>query len=374
MPSMISTPLPATGAFRSGAARFDPGYPSLLVHSRRDKLHLVAPVCADERLGAVICVPPKASRADLNDIIERFTSCGADPVGLMLDANRYSGKSRAVGTDGMSTEWVRAQSNAGIAHPLTNAGYVPEGEHDVLHAVLRASAASGDHVVAALPVANRYLNRDVDRLIDEINEAGVAVGLMVEHRDDPFGTRANVAGLIRLLKAAEVPILLLRCDLSVIGALAWGARAGAFGASTSLRHIYPVSKSKGGGRAAGISAMVKTTMSLHRLEKIDDAIRRMPDPTMWDCPCSTCYGRPLNCIATEDEAFSHSITAVSELANQVLDPGLSPRQRREQWQSLCHNAQFRSMEVDSETGGAWGSQPGFLGAWVAQIIDEYAMV
>lgn len=372
MLSTISTPLSATQAAHGGMAEFAPGYPGLLVHSRRDKLHLVAPVCAEERLGAVLCVSPKTPRADLNDIVERFATSGADPVGLMLDANRYSGKSRAVGTDGMSTAWVRAQSNVGIAHPLTNAGYIPAGEYDVLHAVLRASAAMGDHVVAALPVANRYLNRDIDRLIDEVNEAGVAIGLMVEHRDDPFGTRANVAGLIKLLEAARVPILILRCDLSVIGALAWGARAGAFGTSTSLRHIYPVSKSNGGGRAAGISAMVKTTMSLHRLEKIDDAIRRMPDPTMWNCPCITCYGRPLNWIATEDEAFSHSITAVSELANQVLAPDLSPRQRREQWKSLCHSAQFRSMEVDSETGGAWGSQPGFLGAWVAQVIDEHA--
>lgn len=372
MPSTITTRLPATGALRTGTPGFDPSYPSLLVHTNRDKLHLVAPVCAEERLGAVLCVSPRAPRAYLDGVVERFSTSGADPVGLMLDANRYSGKSRAIGTDGMSTAWVRAQSNAGIAHPLTNAGYVPEGEHNVLHAVLRSSAEMGDHVVAALPVANRYLNRDVDRLIDEINAAGVAVGLMVEHRDDPFGTRANVAGLIKLLDAAEVPILLLRCDLSVIGALAWGARAGAFGTSTSLRHIYPVTKSRGGGRPAGISAMVKTTMSLHRLEKIDDAIRRMPDPTMWDCPCITCYGRRLNWIATEDEAFSHSITAVSELATQVLDPRLSPRQRREHWQSLCHNAQFRSMEVDSETGGAWGSQPGFLGAWVAQVIDEHA--
>ena len=368
MTTIINAPL----SVASGVDLLGNDYPNLFVHTRGDKLDLAAPICANEHMGAVICVSPKITRANLANVVARFVHAGANPTGLMLDANRYSGKARSVGADGMNTAWVRAQTNAGIPHPLTNSGYIPDGNHDALRSVLRTSADMGEQVIAALPIANSFLQRDVGVLIEEINAAGVSVALMIEHRKDPFGPRANVAGLLKVLDAARVPVLLLRSDLSVLGALAWGARAGAFGTSTTLRHIYPVTKS-GGGRPASISAIVKDSMSLNRLEKIDDAIQRMPDP-MWNCPCTICFGRSLNWIATEDEAFQHSLSVVADLSTQVLDNNLSPLQRRRLWRSLCHNAQFRAHEIDAATAGAWGEPPDYLGAWVAQHIDEHATI
>lgn len=365
---------PSTGlrpAARSATdvnALFDDDLPHLLVHTRADRLDLVAPVCASENLGAVVCVSPSSANHVLTDIAKRYVASGAVPSALMLDADRYRGKKRAYGATEMSSTWVRMQTNLGIAHPLTNSGYIPAGDIKALRAVLRATEKMGRHVVAALPVANEFLTRDLGDLIDEVNAAGVAIGLMVEHRDDPFGARKNVSGLIELLERVEVPVLLLRCDLSIVGALAWGARSGAFGTSTSLRHIYPIGKGGGGGHIPSISAIVKDTLSLTRLDKIDDAIHRLPDP-MWSCPCTTCYGRSLDWMATEDQAFQHSLAIVSVLVDRVLDDNLTASRRRELWRGMCQTAQFRALELDSETGGAWGDAPKFLGAWVAQVIE-----
>jgi hypothetical protein len=350
--------------------RMDAAFPFLSVHMRADQLSLAAPICADETLGAVVCVSPKMGSGQLGNLVETFASYGADVRGLMLDPARYAGKKRAIGTDEMSTAWVRTQTNAGIAHPLTNSGYIPEGRDDILRQVLRATRGMGEQVVAALPLAGRFLDKDVSVLIDEINHAGNPVGIMVEHAKDPFGKRANVAGLTRVLTEVEVPVLLLRSDLSVVGALAWGARGGAFGTSTTLRHIFPMPK-KGGGRpwAPSTSALVKDTMSLTRLDKIADAIQRMPDPTIWDCQCTICFGKSIEWIATENDAFQHNLSVVAVLAAEVLDQRLSWPERRLLWQRMCHTAQVRAYELDSETAGAWGDPPNFLGAWVARPVD-----
>lgn len=355
----------------SASAGLDDAFPSLLVHTRGDKLDVVASVCASEQLGAVVCVDQRSAHTALRDLADRYVKAGAATQSLMLDASRYAGKRRAIGAAEMSSAWVRMQSNLGIKHPLTNSGYIPAGRVDLLRDVLRSASAMGSHVVAALPVANDFLGRDVDDLIGEVNAAGVAVGLMVEHANDPFGPRKNVSGLVKLLGAANVDVLLLRSDLSVIGALAWGARSGAFGTSTRLRHIYPLGKSGGPGvgRIPSVSAIVKDTLSLTRLEKIDDAIRRMPDP-MWSCGCSRCYGRPLDWMVTETQAFEHSLSIVSVLAEEVLDDRLTPAERRLLWRGMCHSAQFRAAELDAETAGAWGDPPKFLGSWVSQVVEN----
>lgn len=355
------------GSVVPGRLRHD--FPHLLVHTNLKKLELAGPICAAENLGAVICAPQLGTRRDVTDLIRRYGSLGANGVGLVLDANRYSGKNRAIGTEGMSEAWITTQLKAGIAHPLTNAGYIPAGQHHVLHEVLQASADMGPRPIATLAIANQYLNRDNNVLIEEINNAGMTVGLMVEHRDDPFGPRANVRGLINLLTHAEVPVLLLRSDLSVIGALAWGARAGAFGTSTSLRHIFPVDAGGGPPGGASVSAIVQDTMSLNRLEKIDDAMHLLPDDTLWNCQCTICGGRPLSWIGNADEAFSHSLSVVASLASHVLDNQLTAIQRREQWSGLCRTAQHRALELENETHGAWGEAPQFLGSWLAQPTD-----
>lgn len=349
------------------AGPLDSRLPRLFVHTRVDRLGLAAPVCASEDLGAVVCVGPRFGRSDLVTLTQNFVQSGASTKGLLLDANRYAGKKRSIGTAPMDPSWVRMQTAAGIPHPLTNSGYIPEGRIDILRGVLRKASAMGEHVIAALPLANRFLKQDVDELITEINAAGVAVALMLEHSDDPLGPRANVAGLVKVLTHVDVPVLLLRSDLSIIGALAWGARAGAFGTSTTLRHIFPIAKGGGGGgHIPSISAVVKDTLSLTKLDKINDAIIRMPDP-MWSCLCTVCYGRPLDWIATEDEAFTHSLSVIAVMAREIVDDSLSPAKRRALWRGMCHSAQFRAYELDGLTGGAWGEPARFLGSWVAQV-------
>jgi hypothetical protein len=348
-------------------------FPHLLVHTRMNQVDLAAPICATEELGAIVCMSRKSGRAEAEDLAARFTAAGGHAANLLFDANRYSGKRRTIGADGMRTSWVRLQSNAGIPSPLTDGGYVPQGRFDALHDVLRVSADMGPHVIATLAIANQFLHKDVTRLVDAVNDAGIAVGLMVEHSNDPFGPRRNVAGLTKLLAEAEVPVALMRSDISVVGALAWGARAGAFGTATSLRHIFPVG-SGGPTPAPSISALVRNTLSMSKLSKIDDAMHRLPDDVLWSCRCAVCYGRPLSWIRSENDAFRHSLSVVADLAVEVTDEQLSVIERRQLWLSICQNAQSRTFEIDAETRGAWGEPQGFLGAWTAQPIGQKVVV
>jgi len=367
-----SDPIPSGGNVAT-SNRLSSAFPHLLVHTRMNQLDLAAPVCGTEGLGAIVCISHKSGRTDAVGLAARFAVAGGHPARLLFDANRYSGKRRAIGADGMSASWVRLQTNAGIVNPLTDGGYVPEGRFDALRDVLQSAADMGEHVIATLAVANQFMHKDVYRLIEAVNEAGVAVGLMVEHSNDPFGPRRNVAGLIKILSETEVPVALMRSDISVVGALAWGARAGAFGTATSLRHIYPVG-SGGPTNTPSTSALVRDTLSLSKLSKIDDAMHRLPDDILWSCQCAVCYGRPLNWIRTENDAFRHSLSVVADLAAEVTDERLSVIERRRLWLSMCHMAQNRTLEIDAATRGAWGEAQDFLGAWAAQPIYQKVTV
>lgn len=348
-------------------------FPHLLVHTRMNQVDLAAPICATEGLGAIVCMSRKSGRAEAVDLAARFEAAGGQPGNLLFDANRYSGKRRAIGADGMSTSWVRLQTNAGIANPLTDGGYIPEGRFDALNDVLRTSADMGPHVIATIAVANQFMHKHVNRLIDAVNEAGITVGLMVEHSNDPFGPRRNVTGLTKILTEVEVPVALMRSDISVVGALAWGARAGAFGTATSLRHIFPVG-SGGPTPTPSTSALVRDTLSMNKLSKIDDAMHRLPDDVLWSCRCAVCYGRPLSWIRSENDAFRHSLSVVADLAAEVTDERLSIFESRQLWLSMCHVAQSRTLEIDAETRGAWGEAQDFLGAWAAQPIGQKVTV
>jgi hypothetical protein len=78
-----------------------------------------------------------------------------------------------------------------------------------------------------------------EALAREINKYDVPVAVVIEHESDPFGVRYVVTGFLELLDAVRVPVLLLRSDVSALGALCHGAHAAAIGTTSALRHLYP---------------------------------------------------------------------------------------------------------------------------------------
>lgn len=282
---------------------------------------------------------------------------------VLLDANRYSGKNRKTKTR-LDPNWIKAQHGAGIRVALTDSPYLPAGDCKTLVSTLDQAAGFGDGVVAVLPLHLDWLTKKADRaqLLQAINQAGVSVALILEHDHDPLGVQAAVAGLVQLLANAKVKVGLLRCDLSVIGAVAFGAAFGAVGVSTGLRHIYPLGKGGGGGHEPSIAALVARPMVYRSLAKINAAIAADPDnQDRWRCACRFCYDRMLSYIVDETQAYQHSLAAIAALGRDVLS-GETQLERQHAWVRACLLAQTVNLEIASDTGLSW-EPPKFQGAW-----------
>ncbi|WP_141996447.1 hypothetical protein [Amycolatopsis cihanbeyliensis] len=187
---------------------------------------------------------------------------------ILCDANRYSGRRRVSAGSGTHPAWCRRQRELDLL-PLTDSGYLAPRNVAGLRAILRAAAREPAPVVAVLPMAARWFATAAvcDALVREINHYGVPVALVLEHASDPFGVQYLVRGVLRLLDSALVPVLLLRCDVSAVGALCHGAHAAAVGATSTLRHLYPVAS---GGRHLRF-----TPGSGHRVSRTSRPAERM---------------------------------------------------------------------------------------------------
>ena len=287
---------------------------------------------------------------------------------MLLDAGRYSGASRALATDPFDPAWEARQRELGLV-PLTDSGYVGEGDAEGLDHILHRTALLGD-AIALLPLNLSWLRQPaaLQQLIDKIEQVGVPVALVLEYASDPLGLVGVAAAVMRLVNC-RVPVMLLRCDLSALGALCVGAVAAAVGTTTGLRHLYPQTEGGGGPTSEpNIAAVVKECLAFLSVEKIALAAQADPDDPMWQCSCGSCLTRPLSDLIMEPvreeqerRAFMHSLEVVLDLRDELLAFGSTWAQRAESWRSRCQQAQCRHHEVESTTD-KW-DPPSFLGRW-----------
>lgn len=217
---------------------------------------------------------------------------------LLCDADRYSGSKRASAARGTHPAWLGRQAELGLL-PLTDSGYVALYDVRGLRTILRSAAHRRSPVVAVLPLAARWFatNAACGALIREINACGVPVAIAIEHRDDPFGAQYVIRRFLRLLAAAEVPVILLRSDIAALGVLCHGVHAAAVGTTSALRHTYPRTQRRG-APLPGISAFVTPLLAYHRLETLGRVFADTPDlAQLWPCDCAAGGGRPCSARA-----------------------------------------------------------------------------
>lgn len=366
----------ATGRFPSPNPLFV-GCPSLFLQTASGpaKLGPAAALVTAEETGILLTLDtrtsdlPKALRSAVGEC--RAIIAGTIPDrsrghAVLADANRYSGTNRTIATasgSNLDPAWITVQRELGLPAVLTDSPYVPAGDRAALAAVLGEARPLGDDVVAVLPLHLDWLKRDATSLTTAINKAGVPVALVLEHTDDPLGVQDAVAGLVRLLTNAEVKVALLRSDISVIGAVAFGASFGAVGTTTGLRHLYPTKERTGGfNGGARIGTYVPRSMAYRALDTLNTAIALDQEhPERWTCGCHQCYNRPLDHIRDEVAAYKHSLTAIAALGERILG-AQSALHRQHAWVGECNHAQITNMEISSETGLKW-EPPKFQGAW-----------
>lgn len=285
---------------------------------------------------------------------------------ILVDANRYSGKNRAVATaagSNLDPAWIEVQRELGLPVALTDSPYIESADHAALGSLLAEARALGQDVVAVLPLHLDWLKKDASSLVSAVNRAGAPVALVLEHADDPLGVQDAVAGLVHLLKHAEVAVALLRCDISVIGAIAFGASLGAVGTTTGLRHLYPAKEhSSGFNGGARIGTYVPRGMVYRALETLNTAISLDQEhQERWICGCGRCYNRPLSHITDEVAAYEHALTAIADLGESILNAP-SALHRQHAWVGECNHAQITNLEIADDTGLRW-EPPKFQAAW-----------
>ncbi|HEY0451287.1 hypothetical protein [Actinophytocola sp.] len=223
---------------------------------------------------------------------------------ILCDANRYSGRRRTAAQTGVRESWTAEQHDLGLV-ALTDSGYLAAHDWRGLRRILSDAARQPGPVIAMLPLAARWFEHSVTELVAELDCFGVPVAVAVEHARDPFGVRYLIRGYLELL-TASVPVLLLRSNISAVGALTHGTHAAAIGTTSHLRHVPPQLGRATAGLPA-LAAFVPPLLGHHPLDALD---RLTP---YWHCDCHECAGRALTDLANaprpEVSAFRHSLSA-----------------------------------------------------------------
>jgi hypothetical protein len=231
---------------------------------------------------------------------------------ILCDANRYSGRRRTDAAVGVRDSWTAEQHDLGLV-ALTDSGYLAPHDWRGLRRILAAAARQPGPVVAMLPLSARWFEHSVDGLAEEIEHHGVPVAVALEHTKDPFGVRYVMRGFLRLL-SVSVPVILLRSDVSALGALAHGTYAAAIGTTARLRRIPP----RAGRGAVGFPSLRAFVPPLLGHHPLDCASRLAP---YWRCDCHECDGRTLTDLARtprpEVSVFRHSLSAQLTLWSTV---------------------------------------------------------
>lgn len=298
-----------------------------------------------------------------NDAVSRVEEArSAGFAGMTLvDRRSYAGSRRSTGISPFDPKWLEAQFRAGCKVALTDSGYIGAGDISSLKSVLNQAVRLGrEDVVTVLPLASAWLTNPSE-LIDRIGSSGRAVGLVLEHERDPIGKRANLFGLVRLLASVEVPVFLLSCDVSALGALAHGALAAGVGVRASLRHFYP--QKRGGPVDRTESVFARPLLCYYKRLKLEQAIAADPDHALWRCMCRVCQGSSLEWIVQGDESRirRHSVATVMDAHIELVRVEAGP-DRVAKWQSWCSNSVFLHEQLAADIGIYWEA-PSAIRRW-----------
>ncbi|EIE98945.1 hypothetical protein [Saccharomonospora glauca] len=291
---------------------------------------------------------------------------------VLCDANRYSGPHRVNARRGLRPAWCRRQHELGLI-AVTDSGYLELGDWDSLRSILYTAAWQRGPVIAMLPLAARWLfhREDVDHMARELDAHGVPVAIALEHSGDPFGARYVVRHFLRLLRKVSVPVLVLRSDVSAIGALCHGAHAAAIGTTSTLRHLYPA-RSYRGGRPTTVSVFVKELLSYHRLDTCEAVFALAPETGhFWLCNCAVCGGNTLARLRTAENpravALRHSLHSQFLTYRQVVDRRYAREQLASVWHNTCSTALAAHRRI-AEHASSW-RVPDHLRRWCSVTDD-----
>jgi hypothetical protein len=226
---------------------------------------------------------------------------------------------------------------------FTGGSLVTVGDHrglvDALTRPVRDEARSSVAVVAL--TYHWFRGFDLKTLIAEIRTASRPVAIALADAFNPLNHRDTVDGLVRLIgEVRPVPVALLRCDVSAVGAVAYGASLGAVGLTTTSRHYATGFRTRPGvWRDSSPRLFVPALLDYFKASKLTELVTEPDDPVL-SCLCEECDGESLLRFAEDDrvklDAERHNLHATEDVAWRVVR--LPAPRRPVVWRQMCRDA------------------------------------
>ena len=199
--------------------------------------------------------------------------------------------------------------------------------------------------MAVLPIETWWLKGGLPCLIEEVKSAQRPVALVLLHSYNGLDEANAVAGLVAFMSAIDgLPIVLLRSDVSAVGAVAYGGHAGFVGLSATNRHgPMPRRNSKQDAEDNdpdhSPSVFVPALHDYVKASKLP-SISRNEDDGILACHDPVCGGLSLlrlsrlsevDLAAARAKAYKHNLASHESVAQSVF----SSDEPKDAWWELC---------------------------------------
>jgi hypothetical protein len=269
----------------------------------------------------------------------------AKTPGVLVDPAAYAPQPKADSEPLFDyDEWLMRQRAAGVPLILTDTPRIQNGDRSSLQKALQRWALIDEPTLVVLPIEPWWLRAGLSWLSEEVRAAGRPVAIVLLHQYNGLDTGGAVAGLLTFIAAVEpLPVVLLRCDVSAIGAVAHRAFAGFVGWSANARHgplpIRQPGRAGAGERDESPSVFVPALNGYFKASRLP-ALARNRRLEVLRCDDPVCGGESLLRIAERSEvdlragrmlACQHSLASTEQLAHRVF----SAAEPRDAWWETC---------------------------------------
>src|SRR5690348_10354754 len=171
---------------------------------------------------------------------KRGAKLAANTPGVLIDPAVYAPNSSTEPETLFDyDDWLFRQRAAGVPLILTDTPRIQNNDTSGLQKALARWDTIDEPTLVVLPLEPWWLRRQqgLPRLIEAVQSAGRPVALILLHQYNGLDIKGAIAGLLEFISAVRpLPVVLLRSDISAIGAVAHQAFAGFVGWSSNTRH------------------------------------------------------------------------------------------------------------------------------------------
>jgi len=277
--------------------------------------------------------------------------------GVLIDPAAYAPQARTESEPLFDyDEWLVRQRAAGVPLILTDTPRMQNGDSSALRKALARWDTIDEPTLVVLPIEPWWLRAGLPDLVKEVQAAGRPVAVVLLHRYNGLDIKGAVAGLLQFISAVKpLPVVLLRSDISAIGAVAHRAFAGFVGWSANSRHgPLPMRKPTDDDERDESPPVLLPVLNDYLKTSKLPVFARIRRPEVLRCDDRVCRGDSLLRIADLYEtdrhdgrmlACLHNLASTEQLARRILaaaDP-------RDAWWEAC-NAGAKTIASLTESG------------------------